>query len=135
MPQPGEIICYKNYQFDNGSTRDKLFVVLNAADSSAPCLVLKTTSKADRYLNVKGGCNPSKKVFFVPKASKECFDDDTYIQLPQVIEIPTSDFLQRALENVLYRIGELSPNCLAQLKNCLRGFKSDLAERHWNLIF
>jgi hypothetical protein len=80
MPQPGDIICYKDFQFEDGTKREKLFVVLNAADGDTPCLVLKTTSQEKRYYNSQQGCNPDKKVFFVPTSWQACFSKDTYIQ-------------------------------------------------------
>jgi len=47
MPQPGEILYYNNYVFEDGSKGDKLFVVLNVAENiDLPCLVLKTTSQS-----------------------------------------------------------------------------------------
>lgn len=82
MPQPGQILCYKDYEFDDHSKKEKLFVVLNDTDRNSVCLVLKTTSKSRRYEGVEKGCNPQEKVFFVPTGWEQCFTLDTYIQLP-----------------------------------------------------
>ncbi len=135
MPQPGEVLCYRDYRFENGSSRDKLFVVLNAADSDTPCLLLKTTSQPRRYLGVRRGCNLQKRVFFVPADWGKCFDSDTYIQLPEIVELPTAELLRGAFSNLIYRVNSLSSDCFAQLKNCLKQFKQDIAQQHWELIF
>lgn len=135
MPQPGEILHYRNYVFQDGSRGDKLFVILNIADISSPCLVLKTTSKSRRYAGVKQGCNPRERVFFVPADWENCFESDTYIQLPQIIEISTVEFLQGALSHKIRVVDSLSPDCFAQLKNCLKGFKQDISKQHWKAIF
>lgn len=135
MPQHGEIFCYKDYQFEDGSKNDKLFVILNTVDSNTPCLVLKTTSQSKRYAGVRQGCNSPKRVFFVPTDWERCFKFDTYIQLPQIIEFSIAELLQGGLSDRIYRVNSLSSNCFAQLRNCLKQFKKDLSERHWKLIF
>ncbi len=33
MPQPGDILCHKEFEFEDGTKKAKLFVVLNATDS------------------------------------------------------------------------------------------------------
>ena len=135
MPQPGEIFCYKNYQFEDGSGNDKLFVILNTVDSNTPCLVLKTTSQSKRYAGVRQGCNSPKGVFFVPTDWERCFKFDTYIQLPQIIEISAEELLRGTLSKRISMISSLSANCLTQLKNCLKQFKEDISPQHWRLIF
>jgi len=135
MPQPGQILCYKDYEFDDGSRRDKLFIVLNDTDRNSVCLVLKTTSKSRRYEGVGKGCNPQKKVFFVPTTWEQCFTLDTYIQLPQIIEITTDKLLVGDISRKIYVSGSLSPECFKLLKDCLKQFKNDISPQHWKLIF
>lgn len=135
MPKPGEILLYKNYVFEDGSKGDKLFVVLNVADINLPCLVLKTTSQSSRYQGISRGCNPQKRVFFVPKDWGNGFQLDTYIQLPQIIEIPTRELLEGALSKQIRVVNSLLPDCLVELKNCLKKFKRDISQQHWKLIF
>lgn len=135
MPQAGEILDYSDYVFEDGSKGDKLFIVLNAADTDLPSLVLKTTSQSRRYEGVVQGCNPQKRVFFVPADWGRCFELDTYIQLPEILEISTEELLQGALRKKIRIIGSLSVDCFAQLKNCLKRFKEDVSLQHWKLIF
>ena len=135
MPQPGEIVRYKDYEFEDGSKGDKLFVVLNLVDARSPCLVLKTTSKSKRYADVERGCNPTKRVFFVPTDWASGFKLDTYIQLPQIIEISTQEFLQGHFSRKVDVIDSLSAGCLAKLKDCLKTFKRDISAQHWKLVF
>ena len=135
MPQAGEILDYSDYVFEDGSKGDKLFIVLNAADTDLPSLVLKTTSQSRRYEGVVQGCNPQKRVFFVPADWGRCFELDTYIQLPEILEISTEELLQGALRKKIRIIGSLSVDCFAQLKNYLKRFKEDVSLQHWKLIF
>jgi hypothetical protein len=135
MPQPGEILCYEDYVFEDSSKGDKLFVVLNSADVDSPCLVLKTTSQSRRYEGARKGCNPQKRVFFVPADWGRCFALDTYIQLPQVLEVSTEELLRGHFNGRIHVISSLADDCFTQLKNCLKQFKQDMSPRHWILIF
>ena len=135
MPQPGQILCYKNYEFKDHSKRNKLFVVLNDVDADSVCLALKTTSKSKRYRDVEKGCNPQKKVFFVPTDWEQCFTLATYIQLPEIIQIEADELLIGDISGRIYVSSSLSVECFKLLKNCLKQFKDDISARHWSLIF
>jgi len=135
MPQPGQILCYKDYEFDDQSRKDKLFVILNDTDKDQLCLALKTTSKSRRYQGVEKGCNPQKKVFFVPTGWEQCFTLDTYIQLPEIFEIAADKLLAGDISRKIYVSSSLSVECFKLLKNCLKQFKEDVSEQHWKLIF
>ena len=135
MPQPGQILCYKDYEFEDHSNRDKLFVVLNDTDRNSVCLVLKTTSQSKRYKGVEKGCNPPRKVFSVPTDWEQCFKLDTYIQLPEIIQITTDELLVGDISGRVYVSSSLSVECFRLLKNCLKQFKEDLSQQNWNLIF
>ncbi|MBM4433482.1 MAG: hypothetical protein FJ025_05725 [Chloroflexi bacterium] len=134
-PQPGQVLFYKDFQFENGSKGDKLFVILHVAGINAPCLVLKTTSQSKRYAGAKEGCDPQKKVFFIPKNWRECFPLNTYIQLPQIIEIESAEIFAGTLSKRMRLMNAISADCLTKLKNCLKRFKGDISLQHWNLIF
>jgi len=136
MPQPGQILCYKDFEFpDDQSKRDKLFVVLNDTDRDSVCLVLKTTSKSRRYEGVGKGCNAQKKVFFVPTDWEQRFTLDTYIQLPEIIQIATDELLVGDISGRIYVSSSLSIECFRLLKNCLKQFKEDISQQNWELIF
>jgi len=135
MPSPGDILLYQKYRFEDGSEKDKLFVALNAANTQSPCLVLKTTSQSKKYSGSKRGCDPARKVFYVPKDWNESFDVDTYIELPHIVEFSVARLIQAGLQRQIRPIGCLSSNRLAELKNCLKKFKKDLSPRQWKLIF
>ena len=73
---------------------------------------------------------------FVPIDWENCFDIDTYIQLPQIIEFPALELLDGGfVSKNISVINSLSSLCLSQLKNCLKQFRDDVSEQHWKLIF
>ena len=136
MPVPGQILHYKNFEFpDDHSKKNKLFVVLNDTDKHSICLVLKTTSQSGRYEGADKGCNPHKRAFFVPINWEHCFKVNTYIQLPQIIPILSDTLLVGDISGKISITGSLSVECRELLWSCLRIFKSDISEEHWNIIF
>lgn len=135
MPQLGQILLYVDYVFEDGTKGNKLFIILTEADLDTPSLVLKTTSQSKRYQGAKEGCNPQMKVFFIPTDWGDCFPLDTYVQLPEIIEISTKDLLQGSLSKTIRMVSSLSANHYSQLRNCLKYFRKDISEQHWKLIF
>jgi hypothetical protein len=135
QPFPGQILSYKDFPFEDGSKRDKLFVALNDAERDSVCLVLKTTSQSKHYKGAAKGCNPQKRVFFVPTGWEQCFRKDTYIQLPQIFEISTDTLLVGDISGKIHISSSLTPECFKLLKNCLRQFKDDISEQHWKFIY
>jgi len=135
MPQPGQILFYKDFEFEDRSKKDKLLVVLNDTDTDSLGLVLKTTSQSKHYQGVVQGCNPEKKAFFVPTDWEQCFKSDIYIQLPQIFEIPTDKLLAGDISRKIYVSSSLSIECFRLLKDCLRNFRDDISPQHWKLIF
>jgi hypothetical protein len=135
MPLPGDIIIVKQFEFEDGSQKDKWFVVLNTSDLEKPCLVLKTTSQPNRYQGCVKGCNKQLRCFFAPAVWQTCFRIDTYIQLPQMFEFPASALLRDRFAGKIEFNPPLTADCFAQLKSCLAGYKDDISQYHWALIF
>ena len=135
MPYLGQILCYRNFEFENGSKKDKLFVALNDSDKDLVCLALKTTSQSKHYEGAQQGCNPQKKAFFVPAGWQHCFTVDTYIQLPQIFQITADELLVGGISSRITISSSLTPECFALLKSCLKQFKNDISLQHWKLIF
>jgi len=136
MPKAGDILFHKEWVFDDGEIAPKLLVILNTpVDIDTPYLVLKTTKNPKWYSGVKSGCNPDKKVFFVLKVDEPCFDIDTYIQLPNIREITTTDLLRGCFSKIIVPINAVSISCFQRLKNCLKNFKYDISLKHQKLIF
>ncbi|MBI4332552.1 MAG: hypothetical protein HY673_14870 [Chloroflexi bacterium] len=134
MASPGEILLYSDFEFEDHSRGDKLFIILNAADTGSPALVLNTTSRARRYEGVVRGCNQFKKVFFVPATWGNCFRVDTYVQLPQIFEIAVQDLLAGHLRGHIRSLGLLPGDCLLQLKSCLKQFRQDISRASPTLL-
>jgi hypothetical protein len=135
MPQPGEIFIFKQYSFEDGSQRDKWFVVLNNSDLEKPCLLLKTTSHPERYLGCTRGCNKGLRCFFAPITWQTCFKKDTYIQIPEIFEFNASILLKGGLASQIEFQPPLTSDCFGQLLSCLASYKDDISQTHWALIY
>ena len=135
MPQLGQILCHKDFEFDDHTKKEKLLVILNDTDTDSLCLVLKTTSRSRHYKGTEKGCNPQKKVFFVPIGWQQCFKVDTYIQLPQIFEIPIEKLLAGDISGKIRVTSSLTIECFNLLKNCLKQFKDDISSEYRKFIF
>jgi len=135
MPALGDVLCDDNFQFSDGRTGKKLFVVLNNAKPGEPCLVVKTTSQSQRYTNTKIGCNPDKKVFYVPGSPTGSFLQDTFIQLDEIFPYSPDELLQGYWQKRIRPISKLPDLTFRQLKNCLKTVKRDISERDYEMIF
>jgi len=136
MPKPGDILLYRKFTFDNGSQADKLFIVLNYFDAAKPCLTLKTTSRPEHYQGCGKGCNRERRCFYAPMDWQTCFRIDTYIQLPQIFQFDAAELLRGGIAGKIeFLQSSLTSDCLGQLKSCLSGFKEDISQAHWALIY
>ena len=135
MPAQGDVLCHEKFRFTDGTFGKKLLVVLNSPAPRDPCVVVKTTSQSRRYRGVKPGCNPDKRVFYLPATGKEIIRGDTYIQLEETFELSVQDMTASALKKELSSLGKLSDLTLNQIKNCVKKLRLDIPERHYKLFF
>ncbi|GAG96244.1 unnamed protein product, partial [marine sediment metagenome] len=66
---------------------------------------------------------------------EQCFKVDTYIQVPQIFEIPTEKLVAGDISGKIRVTSSLTVECFKLLKNCLKQFKDDISTQHWKLIF
>ena len=135
MPAQGEVLCHEKFQFSDGTFGKKLLVVLNNPGPRDPCIVVKTTSQKRHYPNVKTGCNPDKRVFYLLDTGKEVIKGDTYIQLEETFELSVVELTASTLKKEVSSIGKLFDLTLAQIKNCLKKVRQDIPDRHYKMIF
>ncbi len=83
MPNPGDILHYKDFRFDAGTVKNKFFIVLHAD----PCLTLITTKQSLRYPMVnKSGCHPEKMTYFFRANELSVFPEPTYLVMQKIYE-------------------------------------------------
>ena len=131
MPSPGDIFHYENFVFDDGTIRNKFFIVLH----SDPCLMLITTSQSLRYPNVRPGCNPDKGTFFVPIGKNQVFPKPTYLVLPKIYELPRQEVKNLLAARRITKKDPITTRLFLDIKDCLSHFRDDIADEHWDMIF
>lgn len=130
----GGVYFHSQFPFDDGTFGEKRFVVLNNPEKDEPYLVVKTTSNL-RNRTYQKGCNPNRGVFFLPAGVETTLPRDTLIQLLDIFEFSSSEFLAGHLkEKVISYLGDLSQLTVSQIVNCIRKLKDDIDEQHFTMI-
>lgn len=135
--KPGDVFFDKEFHFSDGETGEKLFVLLNLPKADGdPFLVLKTTSQSRRYDGITRGCNPPRFVFFLTKAYyQDSFPLDTYIQMDEIFEYTSLQFIKGGFNKVLEKKHTLKEQTFRELINCLKRLKDDISVRHYRILF
>jgi len=132
MPKAGQILFHKQFVYSDGTTGEKLLVVLNTCENKDTCLILKTTSKSKWYGYATPGCNSSKRMFCVSKNCEQGFSKDTFVQMNQIYPVNIEDLLR---ENKITFVDRLGDICFNNLKRCLRNYKDDIPQQYWTAIY
>ncbi|EKE12318.1 MAG: hypothetical protein ACD_13C00246G0003 [uncultured bacterium] len=132
MPAAGDVLHYENFTFDNGHVQNKFFIVLHGN----PCLMIITTSQSLRYPMVDTlGCNPDKFTFYFPARYHTVFTKPTYLAMQKIYELSRSKAHELMAQKVITKKTPLTPKILLAVKECLKHFRDDIADEHWNVIF
>ena len=114
---PGTVIFWKGFTFDDGGVSDKLLVVIGRRKDGS-LLLLKTTSKGRSYMPDSDGCHSEKSVHRF-KQYLGGFKIPTWVQFDPPIE-RIADQINSA---GAHKVFELKPTDLASIVNCYK--KSD----------
>lgn len=130
----GAVFLHSQFQFHDGGTGKKYFVVLNEPLAEEPYIVAKTTSKLhDKSFSI--GCNPIPAVFYIPAKNEKSFPVNTLIQLSDLYEFSKEEILKGHLKDKTITFqDDLASVTVAQLINCIRKLKEDISEYHFKLI-
>jgi hypothetical protein len=135
MVLPGDIICYYDYPFQDGTKQNKLFIVLCEPNNESTCLSAIITSQKRRFHGALTGCNFGKKVFLILKKDETVFFEDSFVLRDKIYPMEIDRLFTRCQSGVIKKIGKISSDCFKKLLDCLKLFKQDIATEHWNLIF
>jgi len=111
----GDIFFHPKFEFENGGTSNKLFVLLNTPGKNEHYLFAKTTSQQkDKPLNP--GCIKKQSLFFIP-TGKMWFSVNTWIQLNHIYEISQDDI--NKAEKARFTDGSLDNKTVDKIIDCL----------------
>lgn len=125
---PGTILFDPNFQFEDGETGRKLFVVLNNG-KNGQYLVAKTTSKPSRFTK-EFGCNSKHRFpnFYLPNAAA-AFKTDTWIQLDYYYPLESGRLIENVMNGLINQIFVLERSLALLLVECVA--ESDDLSGEW----
>jgi len=132
----GDVYLHLNFPYSDGTYGKKYFVTIFEPEESSkePYLVLKTTSKLKgRSFNI--GCNERSQVFYIPAKNINVFPENTLIQLQEIFEFSSEEFLKGSLtDRTIEYKDTLQEITNSQLKNCIKKLKEDISVSHYEMI-
>lgn len=116
---PGMVLYWKQFVFENGDPADKLFIVLGHPRNNA-CLTVKATSQ-QKWRHRDEGCHIENGYFFVRGGDKErWFDCNTWIILEQPY-LFRCDAIKGAIDSGQAVVKtNLIARFMSELRNCLK---------------
>ena len=114
----GAILHWKNFQFENGTTKNKFFVVLGAK-TGRNCLVVIATSQP-RARSYEPGCHAEEGYFHIPGGNKDFFSKDTWLLLMECRILELAAAVKAGLEGSLKPVDQLREQLANEIRNCLK---------------
>jgi hypothetical protein len=111
---PGDVIFWKGFTFDDGGVSDKLLVVVGKK-VAGDLLLIKTTSKARSYYPDADGCHSAKSVHRF-KQYLAGFNIPTWVQFDPPIERTVAEIAAAGA----HKLFSLKPSDLSAIRNCYK---------------
>lgn len=115
---PGTILHDQKFPFSDGTTGNKLVVLLTSLVDGYFYIGAKTTSK-EKYKGKIPGCQHKDIYpnFFIPKGTSS-FSIDTWVNLDEFYEFKSTELVQRHFAGEIKTIANLDNNLIAKLLKC-----------------
>lgn len=114
----GDVFCFFNFEFEDGSTQTKLLIILNTPVNDEPYLVCLTTSQFKKWRSNKPGCYSEHNYYFVD-SKQDNFSKDTWVLFDRIFEIDAVKLLNSHFKDGSYSLFELAPDLWKAMKNCV----------------
>jgi len=113
---PGDVLHWKNFQFDDGATANKFFVVLDAKPMHNWLVVIATSQpKRRRYLP---GCHEKEGYYHIPDGGRDFFKKDTWLLLMRCFEIDQKDAGKCFANGDITNKGTLRQGLIDAIREC-----------------
>ena len=114
----GDVFYFINFKFEDGSSANKILIILNTPQKNEPYLVCLTTSVQKKWRTKELGCHSKDNYYFVD-ARQDNFDEDTWIVFEKVYELDVAKLLNSCLKDGSYNLFELEPTLWKALRDYL----------------
>lgn len=114
----GDIYLHKEFQFEEGETGKKLFVVVGF--NKKVILVCKTTSRErPPYRLKRRGCSAPEKNYYMFLSKKDSFEKNTWVQFDMIYKFHPKKVLSDLYGGKAVKIGQLEGQNTRALLNCI----------------
>ncbi len=127
----GAVLHWKDFTFEDGTTKNKYFVVLGAKPAS-DCLMAIATSQPKRR-SYQPGCHANEGYFHIPGGSKDYFPKDTWLLLMEFQILRLAEVVSAGVQKVLTVEGTLRQQLANEIRNCLRRI-DDVSQAQLDLL-
>ncbi len=116
--QVGCIFHWTNFQFSDGETADKFFVMLGCKQGQNYLQLWVLPRVWERKF--EAGCHSQEGYYHIPGGGKDWFRLDTWLLLARAVEIHPAEFLDLALKGTISLKGQMRPDIANAIRNCLK---------------
>jgi hypothetical protein len=114
----GCVVHWTNFQFEDGSERNKFFVVLSCKPGCNWLFVIATSKQKRRAYNA--GCSHEDGYYHIPGGSRDFFTKDTWLLLMKCLEVNPMEARKLLAINRLKVAGSLREQVANEIRNCLK---------------
>lgn len=127
----GAVLDWDDFVFPDGSSKDKLLLVLGAKQGHNYLLVLATSKPHQRHF--EPGCNAGDGYYFIPGGGKDFFNKDTWIILSEPQIANAAEMLSAFMGRRVRVIDNLRDQLTNAIRNCLK-LVDDVSQVHKDLL-
>lgn len=114
----GAVLHWEKFEFEDGTTQDKFFVVLGAKPNHDCLLVIATSQRRRR--SYQAGCHAKESYFHIPGGRKDFFRDDTWLLLMECKTLRLAEVVKLARNETLETVATLREQLANAIRNCLK---------------
>ena len=128
----GAIFYHRDFEFEDGTKRNKYLVVLGAKPDHDYLCVLTTTQQ--RKNKAERGCHHKPRTyFFIPGDGKNFFPKNTWIVLSNPFIMNRSEVIKKGMQNIVQIKANLKDNIAGEIRNCLKSSR-DISKKQRELL-
>lgn len=128
----GAILHHKDFEFQDGSKKNKYLVVLGAQPDYDYLCVL-TTSQQGKRGSERGCHHKPHTYFFIPADGKNSFLRNTWLLLSSPVIISKAEMIKKGIENIIQTKDNLKQPLIGEIRNCLKASR-DISKKQMQLL-
>jgi hypothetical protein len=127
----GCILHWKGFQFSDGTSKNKYFVVVGAQPGKNYLTVITTSVSKNK--SFEAGGHPEDGYYHIPGGGRDWFPKDTWLLFEEPQELSASLLVKEGIAGNITIEGHLRHDIANAICNCMRKC-SDVSEYHKSLL-